>query len=188
MGRRGPPPDRPPDGMPPRTPFGSPRRGPGRAPDGYQVVLWDTDNSEEPIATLVEARFDHGRTHLPLVAVGPEGSDWIATGWMNEQDVDLWDPEDGEKYGETIKAQMGATALALGVDGVMAVAGPGAIRLWELETGRELRVMTRADVVSDLDAHQLAKDISKRIEAEMQYPGHIKVVVIRETRAVEVAK
>ena len=38
------------------------------------------------------------------------------------------------------------------------------------------------------DAHQLAKDISKRIEAEMQYPGHIKVIVIRETRAVEVAK
>ena len=34
----------------------------------------------------------------------------------------------------------------------------------------------------------LAKDVSKRIEAEMQYPGHIKVVVIRETRAVEVAK
>ena len=48
--------------------------------------------------------------------------------------------------------------------------------------------MTKADVVSDVDAHQLARDISKRIEAEMQYPGHIKVVVIRETRAVEVAR
>ena len=48
--------------------------------------------------------------------------------------------------------------------------------------------ITKADIVSDLDAYQLAKDISKRIEAEMQYPGHIKVVVIRETRAVEVAK
>src|ERR687888_33169 len=59
---------------------------------------------------------------------------------------------------------------------------------YAIQAGRELRVMTRADLVSDLDAHQLAKDISKRIEAEMQYPGHIKVVVIRETRAVEVAK
>ena len=49
-------------------------------------------------------------------------------------------------------------------------------------------LITRADIVSDLDAHQLAKNISKRIEAEMQYPGHIKVVVIRETRAVEVAR
>jgi ribonuclease Y len=49
-------------------------------------------------------------------------------------------------------------------------------------------VLTKADVISDLDAHQLARDITKRIETEMQYPGHIKVVVIRETRAVEVAK
>src|SRR5207249_10053026 len=57
-----------------------------------------------------------------------------------------------------------------------------------IQAGRELRVMTKADLVSVLDAHQLAKDISKRIEAEMQYPGHIKVVVIRETRAIEVAK
>ena len=59
---------------------------------------------------------------------------------------------------------------------------------YAIQAERELRVMTKADIVSDLDAHQLAKDITKRIEAEMQYPGHIKVVVIRETRAVEVAK
>ncbi|MEK8035162.1 MAG: ribonuclease Y [candidate division NC10 bacterium] len=59
---------------------------------------------------------------------------------------------------------------------------------YAIQAGRELRIMTKADMISDLDAHQLAKDISKRIEAEMQYPGHIKVVVIRETRAVEVAK
>ena len=59
---------------------------------------------------------------------------------------------------------------------------------YAIQAGRELRVITKADIVSDLDAYQLAKDISKRIEAEMQYPGHIKVVVIRETRAVEVAK
>src|SRR5439155_716542 len=59
---------------------------------------------------------------------------------------------------------------------------------YAIQAGRELRVMTKADIVSDLDAHQLAKDITKRIEAEMQYPGHIKVVVIRETRAIEVAK
>ncbi|MBI4593497.1 MAG: ribonuclease Y [Candidatus Rokubacteria bacterium] len=59
---------------------------------------------------------------------------------------------------------------------------------YAIQAGRELRVLTKADIVSDLDAHQLAKDITKRIEAEMQYPGHIKVIVIRETRAVEVAK
>src|SRR5262245_1687854 len=59
---------------------------------------------------------------------------------------------------------------------------------YAIQAGRELRIMTKADQISDLDAHQLAKDISKRIEAVMQYPGHIKVIVIRETRAVEVAK
>jgi ribonuclease Y len=42
--------------------------------------------------------------------------------------------------------------------------------------------------VSDLDTYQLAKDIAKRIEAEMQYPGHIKVTVIREHRATEFAR
>lgn len=59
---------------------------------------------------------------------------------------------------------------------------------YAIQAGREVRIMVKSDVISDLDAHQLAKDVTKRIEAEMQYPGHIKVMVIRETRAVEVAK
>ncbi|HEY3066184.1 MAG TPA: ribonuclease Y [Methylomirabilota bacterium] len=70
----------------------------------------------------------------------------------------------------------------------IALSYKGVEMCYAIQAGRELRVMTRADIVSDLDAHELAKSISKRIEAEMQYPGHIKVVVIRETRAVEVAK
>ena len=70
----------------------------------------------------------------------------------------------------------------------IAMSYKGVEMCYAIQAGRELRVMTKADQISDLDAHQLAKDISKRIEAEMQYPGHIKVIVIRETRAVEVAK
>jgi ribonuclease Y len=70
----------------------------------------------------------------------------------------------------------------------IALSYKGVEMCYAIQAGRELRVMTRADIISDLDAYQLAKDITKRIEAEMQYPGHIKVVVIRETRAVEVAK
>jgi ribonucrease Y len=70
----------------------------------------------------------------------------------------------------------------------IALSYKGVEMCYAIQAGRELRVITKADIVSDLDAYQLAKDISKRIEAEMQYPGHIKVVVIRETRAVEVAK
>jgi len=59
---------------------------------------------------------------------------------------------------------------------------------YAIQAGRELRIITRSDQVSDLDTYQLAKDISKRIEAEMQYPGHVKVTVIREHRAVEYAR
>ena len=42
--------------------------------------------------------------------------------------------------------------------------------------------------VSDSDAQQIARDIARRIEQELEYPGHVKVTVIRETRAVEYAK
>jgi len=59
---------------------------------------------------------------------------------------------------------------------------------YAIQAGRELRIITKSDQVSDLDTYQLAKDISKRIEAEMQYPGHIKVTVIREHRATEYAR
>ena len=59
---------------------------------------------------------------------------------------------------------------------------------YAIQAGREIRIIVKSEVVSDLDAHQLAKDVAKRIEAEMQYPGHIKVTVIRETRAIEVAR
>ena len=59
---------------------------------------------------------------------------------------------------------------------------------YAIQAGRELRIITKSDQISDLDTYQLAKDISKRIEAEMQYPGHIKVTVIREHRAAEFAR
>ena len=64
----------------------------------------------------------------------------------------------------------------------------GVESVYAIQAGRELRIITKSDLVSDLDTYQLAKDISKRIEAEMQYPGHIKVTVIREHRAVEYAR
>src|SRR5262245_35138191 len=59
---------------------------------------------------------------------------------------------------------------------------------YAIQAGRELRIITKSELVSDLDTYQLAKDIAKRIEGEMQYPGHIKVTVIREHRAVEYAR
>jgi ribonuclease Y len=59
---------------------------------------------------------------------------------------------------------------------------------YAIQAGRELRIITKSELVSDIETYQLAKDIAKRIEAEMQYPGHIKVTVIREHRAVEYAR
>ena len=64
----------------------------------------------------------------------------------------------------------------------------GVDQAFAIQAGRELRIITKSDQISDLDTYQLAKDIAKRIEAEMQYPGHIKVTVIREHRATEFAR
>jgi ribonucrease Y len=59
---------------------------------------------------------------------------------------------------------------------------------YALQAGREVRVIVRPEEIDDLSAMRLARDISKRIEEQMQYPGQIKVQVIRETRAVDYAK
>lgn len=57
-----------------------------------------------------------------------------------------------------------------------------------MQAGRELRVIVKPEEVDDLTSYKIARDIKDRIESEMQYPGTIKVTVIRETRAVEEAK
>ena len=57
-----------------------------------------------------------------------------------------------------------------------------------IQAGREIRIIVKPDRVNDSDAVVLAKDIAKRIEAELEYPGQIKVSVIRETRTVDYAK
>jgi ribonuclease Y len=82
-----------------------------------------------------------------------------------------------ESYIKRVKAMEDIACSFKGVDAAYAI-----------QAGRELRIITKSDQISDLDTYQLAKDIAKRIEAEMQYPGHIKVTVIREHRATEFAR
>lgn len=64
----------------------------------------------------------------------------------------------------------------------------GVEKVYAVQAGREVRVLVQQDEVTDERAYQLARDIAKRIEEELQYPGQIRVTVIRETRCVEFAK
>jgi len=64
----------------------------------------------------------------------------------------------------------------------------GVDKSYAIQAGRELRIIVEPDKLDDVEAHQLAREISGKIEAELEYPGQIKVTVIRETRAVEYAK
>jgi ribonuclease Y len=64
----------------------------------------------------------------------------------------------------------------------------GVQKAFAIQAGRELRIVVEANRVSDDEALWLSRDVAKKIEAELQYPGQIKVTVIRETRAVEYAR
>ncbi len=70
----------------------------------------------------------------------------------------------------------------------IATSKPGVQRAFAIQAGRELRVMVVPNVVNDLNTVKLAREIREQIEAEMTYPGQIKVTVIRELRAMELAK
>jgi ribonuclease Y len=64
----------------------------------------------------------------------------------------------------------------------------GVEKVYAMQAGREIRVMVKPDAVSDTDSVVLARDIAKEIEDQMEYPGQIRVMVIRESRAVDYAK
>jgi len=70
----------------------------------------------------------------------------------------------------------------------IAVEFPGVSKAYAIQAGRELRVIVESQAVDDAGVVMLSRDIAKKIESEMTYPGQIKVTVIRETRAIEYAK
>jgi len=70
----------------------------------------------------------------------------------------------------------------------MAASFKGVSQAFAIQAGREVRIIVKPEEIDDLESTRLARDIAKKIEESMQYPGQIKVTVIRETRAVEYAK
>ena len=64
----------------------------------------------------------------------------------------------------------------------------GVDRAYAIQAGREIRVLVRPQEIDDPAAALLAREMAKKIEEELEYPGQIKVTVLRETRAVEYAK
>lgn len=70
----------------------------------------------------------------------------------------------------------------------IALAYDGVDKAYAIQAGREMRVMVRPEQVDDVQAMRMARDITKKIQESLEYPGQIKVMVIRETRAIEYAK
>jgi ribonuclease Y len=64
----------------------------------------------------------------------------------------------------------------------------GVEKAFAVQAGRELRVFVQPDRVGDEEAYALARNLASKVENELQYPGQIRITVIRETRCVEVAK
>jgi ribonuclease Y len=64
----------------------------------------------------------------------------------------------------------------------------GVSKAYAIQAGRELRIVVESERISDEEALWMARDVAKKVEAELTYPGQIKVTVIRETRAVEYAR
>ena len=65
---------------------------------------------------------------------------------------------------------------------------PGVDKVYAIQAGREVRIFVNPKDIDDYQSYTLAKDIARKIESELQYPGEIKVNVIRENRTIEYAR
>jgi serine/threonine protein kinase/WD40 repeat protein len=119
---------------------GERRAGPGPrfGPPKIAVTLWDPDRPDGPIATL-DPKPGDGLPTFPLLAIAPDG-ETIATAWWQGTTVSLWAGSDGHSLDEIDAGAI--RTLALGPYGQLAVAGVGAVRLWDITTRESLTTVT----------------------------------------------
>ena len=94
-----------------------------------------------------------------------------------------WNEVNGETYGATVAAHAFAEKLE-----EISKSFPGIASSYAIQAGREIRIMVKPEAVSEDQMVLLARDIAKKIEAELTYPGQVKVHVLRETKVVDYAK
>ena len=124
----------------------------------------------EPIVHCIEAHHEEVEMHS-VEAVIVQMADAISGGRPGAR------RESAERYVERLRA---LEEIANSFDGVD--------RSFAIQAGREVRVIVNPKKIDDLESMRMARDISKQIETSLQYPGQIRVTVMRETRATEVAR
>ncbi len=122
------------------------------------------------VVNAIEAHH-HEVDQLTVEAVITEAADAISGARPGARREDL------EAY---IKRIRSLEEMSMSFDGVQ--------QAFAIQAGREVRIIVKPEAIDDLASARLARDVAKQIEETMQYPGQIKVTVIRETRATEIAK
>lgn len=152
--------------------------------DVGKAASHETDGSHAEIGADLARRY--GESDVIISAIAGHHHD-VETNSIYTPVVEAADAISGARPGarrETLEAYIKRLEkleqIAGGFDGVE--------KAYAIQAGREIRIMVSHDRVGDAEASKLAFDISRKLEKELEYPGQIKVVVIRETRAVEYAR
>ena len=134
-------------------------------------------------AGLVE-RYEKSRE--VIICIAKHHDDWF-TNTLEGAVVQVADAISGGRPGARaesmdryIKRLQALEEIALSFDGVE--------KTYAVQAGREIRIIVRPDKVDDLSATRLAREVARRVEESLEYPGQIKVTVVRETRAIEYAQ
>jgi len=132
-------------------------------------IVQQWEKSRDVVQGIAE---HHGETgHMSILGFIVSAADAISGGRPGARRESL------EQY---IKRLENLETIANGFDGVE--------KSYAIQAGREIRILVKPDSIDDVGALRLARDIVKKIQETLEYPGQIKVTVIRETRAVEYAK